>query len=70
MLNLIFIILMFIIFGNMLGFAVKAAWGVSTIICTIILLPVFLIVLVIMGLIGLALPLLVVIGLISIFVMH
>lgn len=67
MLKLLFFILMFIIFGKVLGFAVKAAWGLSKIICSVVLLPLFLIVLVIKGLIAIALPVLLVIGVIALF---
>ena len=65
MLTLLFIILMFLIFGKLIGFAVKAAWGISKIICTIVLLPLFLIGLVFSGLVGIALPILLVVGIVS-----
>lgn len=67
MLTLLFVILMLVIFGKIAGFALKAAWGISKIICTIVLLPLFLIGLVFMGFIGIALPILLVIGVISLF---
>lgn len=70
MLNLIFIILMFIVFGRILKFAIKAAWSISKIVCSIILLPLFLIVLMIKGLVGIAVPILIVIGIVSIFTEH
>jgi len=69
-LNLIFIILMFIVFGRILKFAIKAAWSISKIVCSIILLPFFLIVLMIKGLVGIAVPILIVIGIVSIFTEH
>ena len=65
MFTLLFIILMFLIFGKLIGFAVKAAWGISKIICTIVLLPLFLIGLVFAGLVGIALPILLVVGIVS-----
>ncbi|MDO5392188.1 MAG: hypothetical protein Q4F24_14000 [Eubacteriales bacterium] len=68
MLTLLFIILMFLIFGKLIGFAVKAAWGISKIICTIVLLPLFLIGLVFAGLIGIALPILLVVGIVSLII--
>ena len=64
MLTLLFIILMFLIFGKLIGFAVKAAWGISKIICTIVLLPLFLIGLVFAGLVGIALTILLVVGIV------
>ena len=66
MINLIFIIFMILIFGNILTFAVKMAWGVTKILFSLVLLPVFLVALVLVGLMKLALPILAVVGLISI----
>lgn len=70
MLELIFAICMFWVFGKLLIFGIKAAWGISKIFFTIILLPVLLIGMVLGGLIYLALPLVIIIGLISFFVLH
>ncbi|MDD6616485.1 MAG: hypothetical protein PUF13_10350 [Lachnospiraceae bacterium] len=64
MLNLLFLILLFLVFGKLLIFAIKAAWGLSKIICTVILLPVILLILIPVGLIGIAFPVLLVIGLV------
>lgn len=65
MLTLLFMILLLCVFGKILGFAVKAAWGVSKIVCTVILLPLALIAMVVVGLVKIALPVLVIIGLLS-----
>ena len=65
MLELVFIILMFLIFGKMIVFVVKAAWGISKIVCTIVFLPLFLVGMVFAGLIGIALPILLVVGVVS-----
>ncbi len=70
MLTLIFWIMMLLIFGNVLKFAIKAAWGISKVICTVILLPLILVVMVFAGLVKLAFPILAVIGLISLFTLH
>ena len=67
MLTLVFIILMFMVFGRILKFAIKAAWGVSKIICSVVLLPLFLICLLIKGLVEIALPILIIVGITSIF---
>ena len=67
MLTLLFIILMLIIFGKLIGFAVKAAWGISKIIASVVLLPLFLIGLVAVGLIKIAFPVLLIVGVISLF---
>ena len=65
MLTLVFIILMFLIFGKLIVFDLRAAWGISKIVCTIVLLPLFLVGMVFAGLIGIALPILLVVGIVS-----
>lgn len=68
MLTLIFMILMVAVFGKIIVFAIKAAWGISKIVCTIVLLPLFLVGLVLVGLIKIALPILLIVGLISLLI--
>lgn len=70
MLSLIFWILMFMTFGKILKFALKMAWGISKIIVSLVLLPLFLVVLVLKGLMLLALPILVVVGVIALIALH
>ena len=70
MLELIFTILMFLVFGKILVFALRATWGISKILFSVVLLPVFLIILVVSGLITLALPILIIVGIGSLFVLH
>ena len=65
MLELIFAILMFVVFIRIVIIAVKASWGLAKIIVGIIFLPITLILLAVAGMIYLAFPLLVVIGIIS-----
>ncbi len=67
MLSFVFTILMFIVFGKLLIFAIKAAWGISRIVVSLVLLPLFLVGLVLKGLITLALPILIVVGLVVLF---
>ena len=67
MLTFIFTIFMFLIFGKILVFAVKSAWGISKIIASVVLLPLFLIGLVAVGLIKIAFPVLLIVGVISLF---
>lgn len=67
MLSIIFAICMFIIFGRLLVFGIRAAWGIAKVLCTIVLLPIILIALVFSGLIYIAFPILIVIGLVSVF---
>ena len=62
MLSLIFIILMFIVFGKILKFAIKATWGIAKIVAFLVILPLFLVGLVLSGLIVVALPVLVIVG--------
>ena len=66
MINLIFTIFMFLIFGNILKFAIKMAWGMTKVFFSLVFLPVFLVVLVLVGLIKIALPILAIVGLVSI----
>lgn len=67
MLNLLFAILMIMVFGKLIGFAIRAAWGISKVIVTLVFLPLILIGLVLGGLIYLALPILLVVGLVTLF---
>ena len=69
MLGILFFIVMILIFGNMMMFAIKMAWGITKVLGTLVFLPVFLIVLVLVGLLKLAFPILVIIGVISLFSM-
>jgi len=70
MLELLFTILMFVVFGKILIFAFRATWGISKILFSVVLLPLFLIILVVSGLITLALPILIVVGIVSLVTMH
>ena len=65
MLSILFSILMILVFGKILLFAIKAAWGVAKIITALIFLPVILIALVMSGLIFVALPILILIGILA-----
>lgn len=67
MLGLIFWILMLAVFGNILMFAIRMTWGITKVVFSLILLPITLVFLVFGGLLRVAFPLLVVIGLISLF---
>ena len=63
----LFMILMFYIFGKLFFFGLKAAWGLSKFVLTIILLPITLMVMVSCGLLYFAFVLLIVVGIISCF---
>lgn len=60
----LFMILLIAVFGKVLIFALKAAWGITKILFTVVFLPVILVGLVIGGLLSIAFPLLVVAGII------
>ena len=63
----LFMILMFFVFGKLFFFGLKAAWGLSKFVLTIILLPITLMVMVSCGLLYFAFVLLIVVGIISFF---
>ena len=68
--SIIFIILMFVVFGKILKFAIKATWSIAKIVVSLVLLPLFLVGLVLSGLIVLAIPILVIVGIIAFVVLH
>lgn len=70
MLTFLFIILLIAVFAKILIFAVKAAWGISKVVATVVFLPLILVLMVLKGLISLAFPLLVIIGVISLFALR
>ena len=61
---------MIVVFGKILGLAIKAAWGISRIIVTLVMMPMILIGLVLSGLLALALPLLIVVGFVAFVIMR
>lgn len=63
----LFMILMFFVFVKLFFFGLKAAWGLSKFVLTIILLPITLMMMVSAGLIYFAFILLIIIGIISFF---
>lgn len=63
----LFVILMFFVFGKLFIFGLKAAWGLSKFVLTIILLPITLMMMVSAGLIYFAFIILIIIGVISFF---
>ncbi len=65
MLNTLFTILMIMIFGRLIFFAFRLTWGIGKVLLSLILIPLSLIGMVIAGLIRLALPILIVVGIIS-----
>ena len=65
MLTLIFMICMFAVFGKVAVLALRGAWGLTKILFSLIFLPFILIGLVLNGLIFIALPVLIVVGFVS-----
>lgn len=68
MLLLLFAICMIWIFGKILFFGIKAAWGISKFLLTVILLPLLLIGIAAVGLIYIAFPILLVVGIVYVFI--
>lgn len=62
--TLVFLILMVWIFGKMVGFAVKATWGLTKILLNLVLLPLTLLGLLIGGLVQIAFPILIIAGIV------
>ena len=65
MLTILFLILMIWVFWKLVKLSVKAAWGISKILFTLVLFPIILIVLVIAGFIYIAIPILAIVGVIA-----
>ena len=65
MLTLIFSILMIAVFGRLLMFAIRLAWGVLKVVLGLVFLPAAIILLFIKGLFVLAFPILIAVGIIS-----
>lgn len=64
MLTLIFTCLMVWIFGKLIWLAFKMTWGITKVLFNLVFLPIILIALVIGGLVSVALPVLIIIGII------
>lgn len=65
MLTLLFVICMFGIFGKLIGLAFKMTWGIAKVLFTLVFLPVILVGLAMGGLLVVAFPLLIVVGIVS-----
>ena len=68
MLTLLFVICMFGIFGKLIGLAFKMTWGIAKALFTLVFLPVILVGLAMGGLLVVAFPLLIVVGIVSLAV--
>lgn len=68
MLTLLFCICLIGIFGKLFVFGIKMTWGISKIILSVIFLPIILIGMVIGGLIQIAFPILIIVGILSLLI--
>ena len=68
MLSLLFSICMVWVFGKLFFFGLRAAWGISKFLVTLVLMPLALIALVVGGLMYIAFPILIVVGIISLII--
>ncbi len=68
MLTLLFVICMLGIFGKLIGLAFKMTWGIAKVLFTLVFLPVILVGLAMGGLLVVAFPLLIVVGIVSLAV--
>ena len=61
---LLFVILLLVVFVKLLSFALKAAWSITKILFSVVIFPLVLIMLVVAGLMYVALPVLVIAGIV------
>ena len=67
MFTALFAFLMIVVFGKLFLWGIKASWGITKLVCSVVVLPLILIGLVIGGLLVVALPILLVVGAVSLF---
>lgn len=65
MITALFVLLMISVFGRLIIFAIKAAWGIGKVLFAIVFCPIVLIVIALSGGIIVALPILIIIGIVS-----
>lgn len=65
MITALFVLLMISVFGRLIIFAIKAAWGISKVLFAIVFCPIVLIAIALSGGIIVALPILIIIGIVS-----
>ena len=67
MLSLLFVLCLIAVFGEVFAFAIRAAWGITKIVFTVVFFPLILVGLVLAGLIYIAIPMLAIIGAFCLF---
>lgn len=65
MLSILFLIAVFWVCGKLLWWGLKAAWGITKVVATVVFFPIIVIGLLMAGLVYLAVPILVVVGIIA-----
>lgn len=65
MLTMLFVFMMFAVFGKLIAFSFRAAWGLTKYLLWLVFLPVIIIGIFAAGLVYLALPILTIVGIIS-----
>lgn len=65
MLTLLFTVLFFMVFGKLFMLSMRATWGITKILFSLVFLPIAFILLVLGGLVSLALPALAVVGVVA-----
>ena len=65
MMTLLFLILFFVVFGKLAGFAIRTTWSMMKVFLFVIFLPTIIFMMVLGGLIKIALPILIVVGIFS-----
>ena len=68
MMTILFFILFFAVFGKILGLAFRATWGFMKILLFVVFLPLILVGMVVGGLVYIALPILLIVGLVGLVV--
>jgi len=67
MFTFVFLICMFGIFGRLIGFAFDMAWGLTKVLFTLVFLPLIILFFLFKGLLYIAIPILAVVGLATLF---
>ena len=68
MLSIIFFLLFMAVFGKMIGFAIRCTWGIFKTVMFLVFLPLMIVFLAIGGLVYIAFPILLILGVVSLFV--
>lgn len=68
MLTILFLLLMIVVFGKLIWLAIRAAWGITKVLFSIVFLPIVLIALALSGLMVVALPILIIVGLAALLI--